>query len=366
MREKSGLAVLLIMALLILAACAGEPVTILTPPARIIDWENFAWEREHFADLRQPLPFDEHTTHGYLAVQQLRFMNDRLYGRVPFSYREKEAAVWLVEELLAMGHPWEKIYVQEFPLQGDFRWWNLNHQPRWRSEFELRHTTKLSQNVILTVPGRSERQIIAGAHYDSWPTPGATDNASGTTLLLESAQRILHLDHYYTIVYVFFGAHETGGFLAADHFVQNLSYEQRNNTVLMINADNLFDGPYIFYGAGFNDNLQPGFSDLTRRIDTIAYELDLGLISYPRMIFNYIDQLPFLMNGFTVVVLSALSGVNLAGYTGFFSIDGVQFTRGVSHTANDDLHIIEARWPGRVQTNMRVYSLFLEKLLLQR
>ena len=121
---------MLITELLILTACADEPATVLPSPVRNIEWENFVWECEHFADVRQPLPFDEHTPHGCLAVQHLRFMNDMLYSRVPFSYREKEAAVWLVEGLLAMGHPWENIYVQEFPLQGDFRWWNLNHQPR--------------------------------------------------------------------------------------------------------------------------------------------------------------------------------------------------------------------------------------------
>ena len=329
-------------------------------------WLNLVspWDRENFTYIKEPLRLEYDTPHGSLAVQHLMFMNDNLYSRKPFSYREKEAAVWLVQELLSMGHPWENIYVQEFPLIGDFRWWNLNNLPRWRSEFELRRTTQLSQNVILTIPGQSERKIIVGAHYDSWPAPGAADNASGTALLLESAQRMLKMNNYYTIVYVFFGAHEAGGFIASNLFVQNLTEEQSSNIVFMINADALFDGPYIFYGAAYNDNSQPGANALTQRIDAIADKLDLGLIRNPRVAFLNSDNQAFLYRGHTVVHLTGLFRVELPGYTGIFSMDGAQFTRGVSHTQNDCFHIIEARWPGKIQTNMRAFSIFLEELLM--
>ena len=392
MCKKGISAAFILTAMLMIAACGGNQNAQVAPPVREIEthiegatgeyeelenqdlalsirnFEDFAWEKEHFADIREPLLMTGLTPHGYLSAQHIRFMSENLYGRKPFSYREKEAAIWLVEELLAMGHTWENIYVQEFPLLGDARWWNLNYQARWRSEFELRHTTRLSQSVIVTITGQSERKIIVGAHYDSWPTPGAADNASGTSLLLESAQRMLQMDNYYTIVYIFFGAHEIGGFIAADFFIESLTYEQSNNIVMMINADALIDGPYMFYGAAYNYNnsWQPGANDLTRQIDSIAYELDLGITGYPPVAFMGSDNQVFMGRGHTVVHLTGLFRTEHPGYTGFFIMDGAAYTRGVSHTQNDCCHSIEARWPGMIQTNMQTFSVFLEELLMMQ
>jgi hypothetical protein len=303
--------------------------------------------------------------HGDLAIKYLQFMSENLYGRKPYSYREKETAFWLIKELLNLGLPAGNIYLQEFPLVGNFRWWALNNEARWASEFELRQA-QLSQNIIVTIPGQSEREIIVGAHYDSHPTPGASDNASGVSLLLESAARMLQADNYYTIVYVFFGGHEAGGFVAADFFARSLTDEQSSNIVMMINADNLLDGPHMFYGAAYSDNLQPGANELTEKIDEIADKLDLGLIKHPPAAFMGSDHQAFLNRGHTVVCLTGLYRMEIPGYIGFFNMDGGEFTRGVSHTQNDDFHIINAKWPGMIQTNMRAFAIFLEELLLIR
>jgi hypothetical protein len=302
---------------------------------------------------------------GDLAIKYVRFMSENLYGRKPYSYREKQTAFWLVGELLYLGLPAENIYWQEFPLIGNFRWWALNNEARWASEFELREA-QLSQNIIVTITGQSERKIIVGAHYDSHPTPGASDNASGTSLLLESAWRLSQMDNYYTIVYVFFGGHEAGGFLAADFFARSLTPEQSDNIVMMINADNLLDGPYVFYGAAYSDNLKPGANELTEQIDAIANKLDLGLIKHPPVAFTGSDHQAFLNRGHTIVCLTGLYGTQLPGITGFFNMDGTEFTRGVSHTQNDDFHIIETKWPGMIQTNMQAFAIFLEELLMMR
>lgn len=45
------------------------------------------------------------------------------------------------------------------------------------------------RNIEVSIPGASERIVIAGAHYDSVPgSPGANDNASGVAALLELAR----------------------------------------------------------------------------------------------------------------------------------------------------------------------------------
>ena len=343
------------------------------------DWENFTWDFETFADIREPLPLDSNTPHGALAVEHIRFMNDNLYGRTPFSYREKEAAIWLVEELLAMGHPWEQIQVQEFVVDHESRWRNLTTAARFASDFAFRETTQLSQNVILTIPGESEYVIIVGAHYDSWPTPGASDNASGTSLLLESAQRMLEGENYYTIVYVFFGAEEIG-MQGSLYYALSLTEEEAEQIVLMINADVLLEGPYLFYGAAYDREGHPGENALTRQIDALADSLDLGLIADPRVAYLSSDQLPFILRGHTVVMLSGFDKRYLDGREfipsaagcgssmpgPLFPLDEYEVRTQILHTSGDCYHFLEATWPGKVQANMQAFSIFLEELLMMR
>jgi hypothetical protein len=224
------------------------------------------WERERFADVRDP-SFSTDLPHGEIAVNYIEYMSDNIGARSAFTYRELEAAVWIVEELLAMGHDWDNISVQEFTywdvnalelgLFGSLQWGNVTSPQILgvNRDYQLR-PDRVSQNVVLTIPGESDSTIIVGAHYDSPPYPSASDNASGTALLLESAQRMLELDNYHTIVYVFFGAEEVG-LIGAFYFYELLSQEERDNIVMMVNADVLIEGPYIIYGAGS----QPQFDE---------------------------------------------------------------------------------------------------------
>jgi len=333
--------------------CTGYPDITVDDPEQI------------FVDgFRKPLfHIVDYKTFGDLAVEYIKFFNDNFYSRKPFSYREKETAEWLVDELLAIGHPLENILIQEFTVGTSERWWRLTNQLRWRSEFPLRRTTQLSQNIILTVPGQSKQIIIVGAHYDTYPVPGATDNASGISLLLESIQRILLMENFYTIIYVFFGAEELG-LDGSDYFVNNMTDSIAENVILMINADNLFEGPYVLYGAVIETDGLPDENELTLQIDKLADELDLGLIRYPGLAFLQSDQLPFLMNGYTVVSFAGLDRTELLGVPGFFILDDYMYMRTVSHTQSDCYHYIESRWPGMIKTNMFVFATFLNYMLL--
>lgn len=273
-----------------------------------------------------------------------------------------------------MGHPWDNIQVQEFTIyetvlaEWGVAWDWLDAHPAVTGA-ELRRSTGLSQNVIVKVPGQSERTIIVGAHYDSYPYPGASDNASGTALLLENAQRILYLDNYYTIKYVFFGAEEVG-FNGALYFINELTEQERYNIVFMVNADTLIEGPYLIFGAGFDYDIVrgavprhinmisysfahtniPGFNELTEQIETIANELnsrhDFGLISLPEFIFNSTDTRPFLRAGFTVVNLFAPYQSDNPDYREFIAEDGRRFVVPLLHSPRDNFHYIEENWPG--------------------
>jgi len=334
--------------------------------------ETGPWHPANFVDVRQPLYLSDATPHGYISVRHIEFMNDNLYGRSPFTYREKEAAAWIVEELLAMGYDWEDIHVQEFnwnqvsglATNWGFTWYDRVEAPRMLGDGQLREG-RLSQNVILTVPGQTEQKIIVGAHYDTLPYPGASDNASGVALLLESAQRMLNEDNYHTIVYVFFGAEEIA-LLGADFYLRTIPRTQQNNIVMMVNADVLFEGPYFVYGAGYvpaerwwDAGLVPRTNNVTEQVSRIAQNLyashGLDIISYPNNIFRGSDHLPFAWAGHTVVYLA-----------GYDQDDEGNFILRVLHSPQDCFHYINENWPGKIDEAMHTFSIFLEEILLSQ
>ncbi|MCL1863712.1 MAG: M28 family metallopeptidase, partial [Defluviitaleaceae bacterium] len=130
---------------------------------------------------------------------------------------------------------------------------------------------RISQNVILTIPGQSESLIIVGAHYDSYLSAGANDNASGVVLLLESAYRMKNADNYHTIMYVFFGAEEVG-LWGARYFYDSLTQQERDKIALMINVDGIVSGNYLMYSAARGEG--PGFEALPFLIDSIAADIE--------------------------------------------------------------------------------------------
>jgi len=395
-------------------------------------------EHELF-QMRAPA-FSTDLDHGLIALGHIEFMTDNLYNRSAFTYREKEAALWIVEELLAMGHSRSNIEVQEFTFDQTSRWadrigieWDAFALEPIIGGETIR-ASQQSQNIILTVPGQSERIIVVGAHYDTphynsfpfsgYDLAGASDNASGVALLLESAQRILEQDNYYTVVYVFFGAEEVG-ILGSHFYVHSLTQQEQDNITLMVNADVLFEGPYFVYGVGssqqFVDFMEEfatmeviapfiyemiglDISDLPLELlheigilEMFAYLIALGLaevdapslvsyevsyiakwvnyhhgldlISIPRNIFVTSDNLPFLEAGHIVVNLvgfERLENVNIEELyvqTIFFD----EFVmKGLLHTPQDNFHYINYNWPGLMEDAMRTFSIFLEEILLAR
>ena len=327
------------------------------------------WAFVNFADIREPQHLAYYVPHGQIAVNYIEFMSDNLYGRGPFTYREKEAAAWIVEELLAMGHAWENIEVQEFTWEqvstAPFTWgrdWYGITSGHIMGDREPRET-QLSQNVVLTVPGQTERKIIVGAHYDSPPYASASDNASGVALLLESAQRMLNEDNYHTLVYVFFGAEEVG-LLGAYFHIRTMPQEQRNNIVMMVNADVLLEGPYLmYYATRQTGNNRFENNDITQQVDEIAMWVaqeheNANIVEQSSIIFAGSDHLVYKHRGYNIVVLFGLDRPP-GGATG-------AWTTRVLHSPQDCFHYINERWPGKIDTNMRYFSIFLEEILLAR
>lgn len=70
-------------------------------------------------------------------------------------------------------------------------------------------------NVLGAIPGRSDRWIVLGAHYDAcgWDNPGAGDNAAGVAITLEVAERLLDLTLGHSVLVALFDAEEPPNFL---------------------------------------------------------------------------------------------------------------------------------------------------------
>jgi len=257
--------------------------------------------------------------HGEFAHHILEYIDENWPKRIAFSERELQNALWIRDVLIEIGFDSEYIYIQQFPkpefMGASMEWiltsWGMNPD---ESHPDTLPTRDYSQNVILTIPGRSEKTIIVGAHYDSVYNHGISDNASGMVVLFESAARMLHTDNYYTIQYVFWGAEEVG-LLGASYFVENMTEEESDNLILYINIDVIFDGSELNYGVGFlNLDIEDWglhHNDITLRIkeiaETLNYEQGLGLVRQEYGVFVSSDNLIFVHRGFNVLALHAVA-----------------------------------------------------------
>ncbi len=108
-------------------------------------------------------------------------------------------------------------YVSNFPIikiasksvNYDFSRVQLNIENKFQKGLK-------TQNVIGMVGGRRKKSIIISAHYDHLGMmgqvkfPGANDNASGVSLLLNLASYYSENPHKYNIIFICFGAEEAG------------------------------------------------------------------------------------------------------------------------------------------------------------
>lgn len=114
-----------------------------------------------------------------------------------------------------------------------------------RERFTIGDGPLAAENVVLTLPGttRADELVVVGAHYDTAEgSPGANDNASGCSALIELAQRCANRAHARTLRFVAF-ANEEPPFFATDDMgsVANArgSRERGENVVAMLSLETL-------------------------------------------------------------------------------------------------------------------------------
>ena len=320
----------------------------------VVVFERLDIESIDFAALVMPTS----VPHGEIGHWYIRHLSAYLPSRVPFTYRELDAALWLQQMLLAAGFDNEQVQMQTFSNDDVVQWhdylgWGAySLQGIIRRGWHEGHETRYySQNIIVTIPGRSTQTIIIGAHYDSLRYGGTSDNASGTALLMENAQRMLEQDNYYTLVYAFFGTHEIGS-LGTFYFYDSLTQEQRENIVLYINADVLIEGPDLVISVGYGSNFgQPMrqnalSAQLLEITASFVYNHEFEISSSQVM---GGDQLVFLYHGHTT---AGLWGICPERFTNFL------------HSPRDTYEYIDNRFPGMIGRAMNAFALLLEELLM--
>jgi Zn-dependent M28 family amino/carboxypeptidase len=120
-----------------------------------------------------------------------------------------------------------------FSTQGHFYVQNYIHQTFSQlgdvelHEFKIQ--TRLHQNLILNLPGQKPHlaPIIIGAHYDGVPdSPGADDNGSGITVLLELAKHFQQHPAKRSLQLIAFDLEEYG-LLGSEVYARQLANQQR-------------------------------------------------------------------------------------------------------------------------------------------
>ncbi len=215
--------------------------------------------------------------------------------------------------------------------------------------------TTYSQNVIAVKEGKdTSKQIIVGAHYDSVLAGfGIDDNASGVAALLETAKYYSKNKAECNIVFVAFGAEETGCNGSAA-YVKKMTEEEKANTKLMINIDSIAGGDYLYAYTGADEESQATLKGL------LEFGKDLGLktqegkgseFAYGET-GNWSDHANFKKAGMKFIYFE---GTNWdcdidEGTTQYVDEEGKGYA--IMHTSKDKLDWIEENFPGRAKKNV--------------
>ena len=334
------------------------------------------------------------------AMEYLNYIGTHLKDRGSLTPKDNEhdkAADWIISELKEAGYSDEQIIEQE-------------------ADVEKRSRTYKVRNIVLTVPGEDESgQIIAGAHYDG---DGVGDNGSGTALLLANAVGLKNKKPHYTIKYVFFDAEEVG-LIGSTYYAENMTAEEVDNTIYMINLDalsfgdyaNVYGGLYV-YGDKYlsDDNTPPATQayyyamknakklgikvkgpeelDGYFKENGTGPEIDNGTLytnpwthanpapdnssAYSPATIPQSDHREFMLRGIPYIYFEATNWFAASKYDAWNSYTGYLETYDDSlgengmfmNTEYDTLENLESLFPGRAEAHFRMYSPLLSSLLL--
>lgn len=210
--------------------------------------------------------------YGDYAKETMYGLVENHAGRIAGTEKEVLAGEYMKERMTIAGSAFT-------PIKQDFSYTTRSGQNIQSSNFVVAQTGSKD----------TKKTLYVGAHYDSAPSSssldrstleGLDDNASGAGVLTELVYQLSKLNPEYNIKFIAFGAEEQG-LRGSRAFVDNLSDEEKQNAIGMINLDSLLTGDFMYVNAGdkaydtANQQVVAEYSKL--REDALKIAKDLGL-----------------------------------------------------------------------------------------
>ena len=300
---------------------------------------------------------------GQQAYAYLQYIDSHLPDRDCVSGENTaEAQEWILSQLEEAGFTDDQISVEDFSFEDE------------------EGDEYTSQNIVATLPGQTERQIIIGAHYDG---EGAGDNGSGTALLLEEACRMVQGDAPpHTLVFIFFGAEENDGDGSAA-YAEGMTDEQVAATDFHDQHGFHHLRRFLLPARGALPILSASGSrgfNAFERVYAIGERLGLGLRQHPwtfdhpapgfdvpdypsPSVGDWSDHISFAERGIEYVYIEA-SNWDIPGPDRQYDGDSETADAGrIMHTDNDTLPRIEELFPGRALYHLQVFALLIGTVL---
>lgn len=170
-------------------------------------------------------------------------------------------------------------------------------------------------NIIFHIEGKNDSLIVIGAHYDAYgfasktPLPGADDNLSGVSVLLNAIKKLQSggVRPYYSVDFCFFDGEEIGRY-GSIHYLENC----KRNIKTYINIDTC-GNPYSTLTLGYSQyspELKEKFVDMKKQLNLsiveynpVGYTTDCEPFEKARIPFVSIvcDVLPYYLHSYSDV-----------------------------------------------------------------
>ena len=238
----------------------------------------------------------------------------------------------------------------------------------------------IGTNIVATKKGKSDKQIIVGAHYDG---DGTGDNGSGISLGLITAMNLFKVETEYTIKFVFFDAEEYGLY-GSTAYANSLTQEEIDNTLYMINMDSLVCGDYCYLYGGVQDDENKTVTQTEAYDNALAVAEELGLTfkSNPWTWTNpapgydepdyaapstgdWSDHVGFKNVGIKYLYFEATNWDIPGPYAEYDGYGETYLIGMLMNTQNDYLEYIETYFPGRILSHLTQFSTLMNALVTQ-
>jgi Zn-dependent M28 family amino/carboxypeptidase len=160
-------------------------------------------------------------------------------------------------------------------------------------------------NIICTLPGAAESQIVVGAHFDHVDFgEGVVDNWSGASLLPSLYQSLKSDPRHHTFVFVSFSGEEKG-LVGSRFYVATLPKESISKIQAMVTMDTLALGPTAVWVSRSD-------KDLVQALNTTAYSLKLPLKGVNVEKVGQSDEEPFIERHVRTITIHSLTQETLS------------------------------------------------------